>query len=182
MTIPDEDQDLFAEAMRKVSRISPPEKVRARPSAPGQLKRIIKNAAVNTAVDIPSVGTPSQNAVRMLSQDEPWSLVADGVSRERLKRLAGGQPAVDLEFDLHGMRQEEALNLLAAGFQKATAGQMRVLCIIHGRGLHSEGKKPILKQATYHWLQEGPFSSHVLAAIPQPGSGGGACLVLLRKG
>ncbi len=114
------------------------------------------------------------------SADEPWTLVANGISRERLKRLVTEQPPVDCSFDLHGITRAAALHQLETGFQQAIACGQRVICIIHGRGLHSEGE-PVLKQATYHWLREGPFAAMVLAVLPQPGSGGGACLVLLRK-
>jgi len=65
--------------------------------------------------------------------------------------------------------------------QQAMREGIRALSVVHGRGLHSQDNKPILKQAAYHWLREGPLAHLVLAVIPQPGSGGGACLVLLRR-
>jgi DNA-nicking Smr family endonuclease len=62
----------------------------------------------------------------------------------------------------------------------ALTDQHRVLCIVHGRGLHSQGK-PVLKEAVYQWLRSGSYANHILAAIPKPYTGGGSCLVLLRR-
>ena len=48
------------------------------------------------------------------------------------------------------------------------------------RGLHSQGR-PVLKQAVFQWLREGPCAGFVLAAVPRNDSGGGASMVLLRR-
>jgi len=184
MAVQDDDEDLFAQAMSKVRPISTPEKVsiKKKPTHRRQAQRIVEHvAAITPAPDAGNAAPESiVSPINPASPDEPWTLVASGISRERLKRLAAGQPAVESTFDLHGITREAALNQLDSGFQKALAYGQRVICIIHGRGLHSGGR-PVLKQATYQWLKDGPFAGQVLAVIPQPGSGGGACLVLLRK-
>jgi DNA-nicking Smr family endonuclease len=113
--------------------------------------------------------------------EDSWVLIADGISRERLKSLASGRPPVEQTLDLHGATRNEALGLLEEWFGHAVGNQLRTLCIIHGRGLHSAEGKAVLKEAVYLWLRSGPFAHAVLAVIPQPGSGGGACLVLLRR-
>jgi len=176
----DEDEhDLFAEAMSKVQPIAPPKKISIEKKKPRKRDAVRRISKMPAASHVPLSAT-SLHAPRLASSDEPWTLIANGISRERLKQLAGGQPPIEASFDLHGITRQQALDLLTDGFQQALIRQQRVLCIIHGRGLHSEGKA-VLKHETYHWLKEGPFAPHVLAVIPQPGSGGGACLVLLRK-
>jgi len=112
--------------------------------------------------------------------EDPWVLRADGISREKLKRLASGVSVPDFTFDLHGLNRDEALNRLEDGFRSAQAEGVRLLSVIHGRGLHSQGE-PVLKQAVYHWLREGAMARLVLAVVPRSGSGGGACIVLLRR-
>lgn len=169
----DPDKALFAEAMRQVRRAAPtdkigPSKPKAKPTPlPG------KRQQVGSTRPLPSGGL-------LQATDQPGVFKADGVSNERLKRLAAGRPPVERTFDLHGVTRDEALALLENGFQEAIGSQARVICIIHGRGLHSQGK-PVLKEAVCHWLCQGPFAGAVLAAVPQLGSGGGACLVLLRR-
>jgi len=169
----DED-DLFAEAMGRVSPLPAVDKVQPR-------KRLPRGYEIAGKHTRQAVLVPAEPGLVTRITDQAWVLVADGISRERLKRLSGGQPPVSRTFDLHGMTRDAALATLAQGFTQALGESARVLCIIHGRGLHSSDNKPILKQAVYHWLGDGLFAGHVLAVVPQPGSGGGACLVLLRR-
>ncbi len=168
-----DDSDLFVEMMRgKVQRLQVEAKRAPRREAP-RPQQVVTQRAVRPAVVASAPAEPLQ------ATDDPWTWRANGISRERLKRLAAGRPAVAATFDLHGMTRDEALAHLEQRFADAIAAQMRVVCLIHGRGLHSQGR-PVLKQAVYHWLKAGSFAGSVLAIIPQPGSGGGACLVLLR--
>jgi len=170
-----EGQDLFAEAMGKVQPLAPADKVVANKPKP------VRPAA--SIVPRRSQSNPVSHASTALSiqpTGEPWVFVADGVSRERLKRLAAGRPPVERSFDLHGMTRNEALAMLDEACGQAISEGVRVFCIIHGRGLHSQGRA-ILKEAVYHWLRQGPLAHRVLAVMPQPGSGGGACLLLIRR-
>jgi len=169
------EQDLFAEAMGKVQPLKSGEKVIA---AKPKVRRTPEHITARRGHVEPLL-KPS-TALSVQATDDPWVFVADGVSRDRLKRLAAGRPPVGRTFDLHGMTRDEALNVLEDGFGQTLSERERVICIIHGRGLHSKGKA-ILKESVYHWLRQGAFAHTVLALIPQPGSGGGACLVLLRR-
>jgi len=171
----DDNQRLFTEAMDKVKPLQNSDKIhigKTKPTTPRN--RIIQRSKQSIDVPITTAKRPQKG------QGAPWLLRADGVSKDTLKRLAAGRPAIDLSFDLHGMTRDAALTLVQEGIAQALQEEMRVLSIVHGRGLHSQGK-PILKQAVYHCLSEGPLAHMVLAVIPQPNSGGGACLVLLRR-
>jgi len=169
---------LFAEAMGKVQPLQPADKVIAsKPKAKPNMaaaETISRSHSHTAAMAKPSV------ALSVQPTEDPWVFVSDGISRDRLKRLAAGRPAAERTFDLHGMTRDEAMGQLEQEFIQAISAGVRVVCIIHGRGLHSQGK-PILKEAVYHWLRQGMFAHSVLAVIPQPGSGGGACLLLLRR-
>jgi len=169
-----EEDDLFAEAMGRVRPLPAVDKVLPH-------KRLPRGYEITGRQPRTAVPVAAGRGLSARVTDQEWVLVADGISRERLKRLSGGQPAVAITFDLHGMTRDAALDALLQGFTDALASGARVLCVIHGRGLHSSDGKPVLKQAVYHWLSEGIFAAHVLAVVPQPGSGGGACLVLLRR-
>ncbi len=171
----DDHQNLFAEAMGRVKPLENSDKVHIeKTKSITPRNRIIQRSP--QTVDLPMASAQRPQA----GQDEPWLLIADGVSKETLKRLAAGRPAIDLSFDLHGITRDAALTMVEDGLEQALQEGMRVLCIVHGRGLHSQGR-PILKQAVYHWLSEGPLAHMVLVVMPQPNSGGGACLVLLRR-
>jgi len=171
----DYEQGLFSEAMGKVQPLAPDDKVIANKAKPVKAAESVSARRICAGALIqPSV------ALSVQPTDDPWVFVADGISRDRLKRLAAGRPAIGRTFDLHGMTRDEALAVLEQGFGQSISERQRVICLIHGRGLHSQGKA-VLKEAVHHWLREGIFAHAVLAVIPQPGSGGGACLVLLRR-
>ena len=159
--------------MGKVSRIAPVNKIIPEKIPPRAQTAVAVHQAQLLLRAEPVTTFPLQT-------EEPWVLRADGISRERLRRFAAGRPPIEQTQDLHGVTRNEALGLLDELFHRAIHDQLRAVCIIHGRGLHSESK-PVLKEAVYQWLRHGPFAHTVLAAIPQPGSGGGACLVLLRR-
>lgn len=160
--------------MGKVRPLAKPDKVTAekpKPKLDIHSKQFIKP---RTATLTPTAEqTPEEG-------EEPWILKTSGVSREKLKALGTGKPPIDMETDLHGMNREQALGGLEKMMQIALTERYRVLCIVHGRGLHSQGK-PVLKEAVYEWLRAGPYAGHILAAIPKPYTGGGSALILLRR-
>lgn len=166
-----DDDDLFGDAMRGVRKLwSEPRRQANRPRP--QIRKVMEAEPPFSA---------ALGGIRPERLIEPWVLKADGVSRERLRQLASGRPPTDREADLHGMSREEAFVALERCMQQALTGHDRVLCLVHGRGLHSRDGRPVLKEVVYRWLAEGPFAGHVLAVIPKPGTRGGSCLVLLRR-
>lgn len=169
------DDDLFEQAMREVRRLEIKKK-RVKPPSPPKASRLaIEPTGYAGAADTGhAFRAPEKTA-------EPWVLRANGVSPERLRQLSSGRMKVDAELDLHGMTREEAYTALSDRLLGVTGNGGRVLCVVHGRGLHSRGGKAVLKEAVYQWLANGPYAGMVLAAVPAPGTGGGSCLVLLRR-
>ncbi|MDQ6958679.1 MAG: Smr/MutS family protein [Mariprofundaceae bacterium] len=165
------NDDLFSHAMRGVRKLQSEPHHQANKPRP--------QSRGTTEVEHPS--SAGLEGLRPEKSEEPWVLKADGISQERLRQLTNGRPPVDMEVDLHGMTREEALAALDHCMQRALTEHHRVLCLVHGRGLHSQDGRPVLKESVYRWLAEGPFAGHVLAAIPKPGTRGGSCLVLLRR-
>ncbi|MDQ6992798.1 MAG: Smr/MutS family protein [Mariprofundus sp.] len=169
-----DDGDLFAEAMGKVQRLPEDNKITIE-------KRLLRAHEVARCHGSEAFYTAVETGQMVEQTEQPGLLLASGVSREKLKRLKCGQPPIARTIDLHGLNRDKALISLTEGVSSALANRQRVLAIIHGRGLHSSDGKPVLKEATYQWLSDGPFAGHVLAVVAQPGSGGGASLVLLRR-
>jgi len=165
------DNDLFGKAMHGVRKLET--KPRRHASKP--------RPRIHTSVDEKPYLSGGMEGSRPEKSTEPWVMKADGVSQERLRQLANGRPPVDMEVDLHGKTREEAFAALEHCMQQALMEHSRVLCLVHGRGLHSQEGRPVLKEAVYRWLVEGPFASYVLGVIPKPGTRGGSCLVLIRR-
>jgi len=169
------DDDLFAQAMSQVKPLSATvvENKIAHKTVKKQEKQP-KELQIRTKTPISSMPSPKEGA-------EAWVLCADGVSKETLKKLANGQPNPAQTVDLHGMSRDEALGTLETALKACQQGGGRVLRAIHGRGLHSQAGKPVLKQSVYQWLRCGSMSGYVLAAVPEAKTAGGACLILLRR-
>jgi len=170
--MPDDDSILFHQAMQGIKPMET--ETRVVPSG----RRAVPVRKRQGFPDPPFPSSPSDFAG---GSDEPWVLQANGLSHDRLQRLASGRMAPDYELDLHGMSRDESCRALQDIFTMAVQRGWRVLSIIHGRGLHSAAGRPVLRVATYDWLRHGPCSGMVLGVVPKCGSGGGSCLVLLRR-
>jgi len=168
-----DDEDLFTKAMSVVRPLTKPDKIIVEKAKPKRKASQKQHTPIRTA-------SSHKIADELKPANDPWILKASGVSQDKLKQLGSGRPPIDIETDLHGMNRDEACSALEKMFDIALQEKARVLCIVHGRGLHSQGR-PVLKEAAYQWLRSGPYASHILAAIPKPYTGGGSCLVLLRR-
>jgi len=105
--------------------------------------------------------------------------VRPGVPNSVLRKLRRGHWVIQDEFDLHGMTAAEAHIATAAFLQECMQRGTRCVRIIHGKGLRSRNRLPVLKRKLAHWLV---VRDEVLAyceARPVDG-GSGAVLVLLR--
>ena len=83
------------------------------------------------------------------------------------------------EIDLHGHTTDEAHDALADFLADARQHGYRCVRVIHGKGLTSPQREPVLKGKVRKWLSHW---DDVLAycEAPRHAGGGGAVLVLLR--
>lgn len=97
--------------------------------------------------------------------------------------LARGSYAIDDEVDLHGCDEQQARDRLRGAITDALARRVRVLRIVHGKGIRSPDGKGKLRTLVRLWLQRPPLRNHLVAyAGALPGDGGdGATIVLLRR-
>ncbi|MDR2017143.1 MAG: Smr/MutS family protein [Burkholderiales bacterium] len=103
-----------------------------------------------------------------------------GLSPDVLRKLRRGQWAIQSELDLHGMVVDEAHDALVDFLVEARSRGLRCVRIIHGKGLTSPGKAPVLKGKVRHWLA---LWDDVLAYCePAHHAGGGGAVVVLLRG
>ncbi|HVO89334.1 MAG TPA: Smr/MutS family protein [Casimicrobiaceae bacterium] len=104
-----------------------------------------------------------------------------GLGSDVLVKLRRGRWSVQAELDLHGQTAESARDTLADFLLDARYRGLRCVRVIHGKGLTSPNREPILKGRVRKWLAHW---DDVLAycEAPSHGGGGGAVLVLLRGG
>jgi DNA-nicking Smr family endonuclease len=114
-----------------------------------------------------------------LESGEELQFLRDGVSRQQLKKLRRGHWVVQGHLDLHGHTAAEARLLTAEFLARCLRDGLRCVRIVHGKGLRSPNREPVLKKKLSGWLAQ---RDEVLAYCQAPltDGGGGAVLVLLR--
>jgi DNA-nicking Smr family endonuclease len=103
-----------------------------------------------------------------------------GLQKSVLRRLRRGEYTLTAELDLHGLTVERARPALSAFLDDARRSRHTCVRIVHGKGLGSPGKKPVLKHRVLHWLRQRDDVLALCSARPFDG-GTGAAYVLLRK-
>jgi DNA-nicking Smr family endonuclease len=102
-----------------------------------------------------------------------------GLGTDVLVKLRRGHWAVQSVVDLHGMTVDEAHDALADFLLDARGRGLRCVRVIHGKGLTSPNREPVLKGKVRRWLAQW---DEVLAycEAPQHAGGSGAVVALLR--
>jgi DNA-nicking Smr family endonuclease len=115
----------------------------------------------------------------LLEVDENLSFVRGGIGPDVLRKLRGGGWVTQDQLDLHGLRTDQARDALGQFLRSSVKRGMRCVRIIHGKGLGSLGKKPVLKNKVRNWLVQ---KDEVLAFCQARAAdgGSGALMVLLR--
>ena len=105
----------------------------------------------------------------------------EGLSRQTIKKLRRGHWVIQDELDLHGLTSVEARALLVQFLNECLRNGSRCVRIIHGKGLRSRNREPVLKTKVANWLIQ---RDEVLAFCQarQVDGGGGAVIVLLKAG
>jgi DNA-nicking Smr family endonuclease len=93
------------------------------------------------------------------------------------RKLRAGEWTIQREIDLHGMRSDEAREALSQFIRNAHKHGMRCVRVVHGKGLGSPGRQPVLKTKAQRWLIQ---KNEVLAFVQaKPSEGGAGALVVL---
>ncbi len=103
-----------------------------------------------------------------------------GLQHGLLRRLRRGHLPVERELDLHGKTSHEARELLTEFLRDCSRSGVRVVRIVHGKGLGSRNKIPVLKGKINYWLRQRDQVLAFCSARPVDG-GTGAVYVLLKR-
>jgi DNA-nicking Smr family endonuclease len=114
-----------------------------------------------------------------IESGEEIAFLRPGLSSQTLRRLRRGHWAVEDHLDLHGLNRSRAAAALREFLHDCRARRLGCVRIVHGKGLGSRNREPVLKGKVYHWLR---MRDEVLAFSPAPAAhgGSGAVLVLLK--
>lgn len=167
--------ELFARAVGPVQTLRGHERVHHAPAAPAPVPQ--QRQRDEQAVLRESLSDEFDPAT-LLETDDGLSFRRPGIGIDVARRLRQGRWSVQGQIDLHGLRVDEAREALGAFLREARRSGLRCVRVVHGKGLGSPGKVPVLKARVHAWLAQ---KDAVLAFVQaRPGDGGaGALLVLL---
>jgi len=113
-----------------------------------------------------------------LDTDDELSYRAQHIGPEVVPRLRRGTWKISAQLDLHGLRRDEARDVLVAFLVDCQRRNNRCVRVIHGKGLGSVNREPVLKGKVRKWLVQRAEVLAFCQAPPNDG-GSGALLVLL---
>ncbi|RZL65450.1 MAG: DNA mismatch repair protein MutS [Variovorax sp.] len=113
----------------------------------------------------------------LLDVDDAMSFRRPGIGTDVTRKLRAGEWSIQRQLDLHGLRSDEAREALGAFIRTAHKAGVRCVRVVHGKGLGSPGKQPVLKTKAQRWLIQ---KNEVLAFVQaKPAEGGAGALVVL---
>ena len=171
----DEDETaLFREATRGVKPLAHVARVTGDPPKPRPRARF---ARADRSLVLEEILHGSADEPELTAAD-PTLFARPGVSESTLRKLRRGQYRVQGELDLHGLSVEEAKLQLRDFLVAALQRNASCLRIVHGKGLRSGPRGPVLRQLVNNALRR---TRRVLAfsSARQVDGGTGAVYVLL---
>jgi len=176
----DEDHEsetaLFRAAMRGVRRLNLAPRQVAPPPRPRPRAHFAR--ADRQAVLAESLADLRQPLAPVIETGEELQFRRAGVQEQVYRKLRSGQFRVEAELDLHGLTIAEAEEALDGFLAAAISRGLRVLRIVHGKGLRSGHRGPVLKQLVNSTLQR-IGAVLAFASAREVDGGTGASLVLL---
>ena len=170
------EQQLFARSVGPVTSLRDANLALLQPPAPEPLPLQLwldeERALLESISDDFDVAT-------LLDTDDQLSFRRPGIGVEITRRLRSGHWSIQRQLDLHGLRIDEAREALGVFIRQSHKGGLRCVRVVHGKGLGSPGKTPVLKGRVQRWLVQ---KNEVLAFVQaRPAEGGAGALVVLLQ-
>ena len=168
------ERNLFTLAVGKVAPIanqervwSPPQRLTPRPLQQDLDDEAVMHESMSDEFDIST----------LLDADDQLSFRRSGIGTDVTRKLRKGEWSIQGQIDLHGLRSDAARNAMGQFIRDAKRMGWRCVRVVHGKGLGSPGKEPVLKSKVQRWLVQ---KNEVLAFVQaKPSDGGGGALVVL---
>jgi len=171
-----EQADLFRAELADVTPLRRAERVVQAPPRPSPLP--LQRLKDDRAVLHESLGDAGWDADA--ETGEELNFVRNGVGAHTLRKLRRGHWVIQDELDLHGLNSLDAKELLAEFLAQCGRRGLRCVRVIHGKGLRSRNREPVLKRKVAGWLMQ---RDEILAFCQaRRTEGGGGAVVVLLKG
>jgi DNA-nicking Smr family endonuclease len=173
----DEDKKLFQEAVKNVK----PLKIKSKTIevSTSKLKPIAKKLIEDEKrVLLDSIS--DEYIYDNIDSEDGLLYLRNGHSPDILNKLKKGYWVVQGSIDLHGMISQEAKSYIVDYIQDCKKRHIRCIRIIHGKGIGSKNKEPVLRNKVKNWLVQ---KDEVIAyaQAPRHDGGSGAVVVLLKE-
>lgn len=172
----DDDDNLFRRLMSDAKPLKAEERVAEstkKPKPKARFSRADDKAVLDESllVDIDDIEESSGEAMRFNRAS---------VGRTTMRMLTRGSYSIQAEIDLHGMTLAEAKPRLERFVHRCASNNKLCIRIVHGKGLGSGDRGPVLKRGVDRWLRKWDV---VLAFVSarQVDGGTGAVYVLLKE-
>ena len=172
----EDDDNLFQRLMSDIKPLRAEERAplaRRKPQPKAHFRRADDRAALHESLDV-TIDELEE------SSGESLRFQRASVGRTTMRMLTRGSYAIQAEIDLHGMTLAEAKPRLEKFVLRCARNNKLCIRIVHGKGLGSGERGPVLKRAVDRWLRKWDA---VLAFVSarQVDGGTGAVYVLLRE-
>ncbi len=165
----------FRDAVRDVKPLPPPNRVPPYRSAPSTrpMQRLADEQAVLDELSRMALADSDDIEI-----EDDSLFLRPGLPRDILRKLRRSHWVIQQDLDLHGLTGDEAALECARFLAACKRAGMRCVRIVHGKGLRSKGREPVLKRRIRRFLTR---REEVLAFVEPRAihGGGGAVLVLL---
>ena len=171
------DRDLFREAVGDVRPLPRSNRVEPfrNPPPPHPIKREEDEQAVLEELSRLAHG-PGDD----IEAEDDTVYLRQGLPRDILRKLRRTHWVIQDQLDLHGLTSEEAAGATALFLAQCRRAGTRCVRIIHGKGLRSRGREPVLRGRIRKLLTR---REDVLAFVePRALHGGSGAVVVLLEG
>lgn len=174
-TPPDDEVQLFHEAVKGARPLNA-KRVVLKPPAPKPIpKQFIRDERQALVDSLSDNYIPAHE----LESGEELLYLRDGHAPDILSKLRRGHWVVQAAIDLHGLVSDEARLYVAEFLADCKKRGIRCVRIVHGKGLGSRNREPVLKHKLRSWLMQKDEVIAYAQARREDG-GSGAVIVLLK--
>ena len=168
------ERNLFTRAVGQVQPIAA--KPRVQVNIPAPMPRRLQQD-IDDAAALQESMSDEFDVSTLLDVDDQMSFRRPGIGTDVTRKLRKGEWSIQGQIDLHGLRSDEARNAVGQFIRDAKRVGWRCVRVVHGKGLGSPGKEPVLKSKVQRWLVQ---KNEVLAFVQaKPSDGGAGALVVL---
>jgi len=171
----DDELELFREAVKGARPIKTARATHKTPKPKPIPKQFMRDERQALADSLSDNYVPAHE----MESGEELLYLREGQSPAVLSKLRRGHWVVQAQIDLHGLISDEARLYVAEFIANCKKKGIRCVRIVHGKGLGSRNREPVLKHKLRSWLMQKDEVIAYAQAKPEDG-GSGAVIVLLK--